>query len=137
LTDLPHEYPFRFVEPRPGIREGAGPGPLIAPSVDASLPRSVDEAGYPLTLALEAMAQSVLADPPGAEGEEPGSAPGGRAHLAGIEDARLLSEIRPGDRLEGRSELQARFGPALKVRCELLRDGEPVAEATLLLTMTD
>jgi hypothetical protein len=48
----------------------------------------------------------------------------------------LLSEIRPGDRLEGRSELQARFGPALKVRCELTRDGEPVAEATLLLTLT-
>ena len=134
MTDLPHEYPFRFVEPRPGIREGAGP--LIAPSVDASLPRSVDDAGYPLTLALEAMAQSVLADPPGLEGEEQAGAPGGRAHLAGIEDARLLAEIRPGDRLKGRSELKARFGPALKVRCELLRDGDPVAEATLLLTMT-
>lgn len=124
MTDLPHEYPFRFVEPRAGAR------PIISPSVDASLPR--DARGYPLTLALEAMAQSVLADPPKAEGD----APAGRAHLAGIEDAHLLREIRPGDRLEGRSELQARFGPALKVRCELTRDGERVAEATLLLTMT-
>jgi 3-hydroxymyristoyl/3-hydroxydecanoyl-(acyl carrier protein) dehydratase len=129
MADLPHEYPFRFVEPsRPGQPTGR---PAVAPSVGASLPRAPG-AGYPLSLALEAMAQSVLADPPKLEGD----APGGRAHLAGIEDARLLSEIRPGDRLEGRSELQARFGPALKVRCELTRDGEPVAEATLLLTLT-
>lgn len=133
MADLPHEYPFRFVEPpRPGHATGR---PAVAPSVGASLPRNLGGApgaGYPLSLALEAMAQSVLADPPKAEGD----APGGRAHLAGIEDARLLDEIRPGDRLEGRSELQARFGPALKVRCELIRDGEPVAQATLLLTLT-
>lgn len=135
MADLPHEYPFRFVEPpKAGRATGA---PIVTPSADSALPRAP---GYPLSLALEAMAQSVLADPPGPEGGEAGeggSEPIGRAHLAGIEDARLLAEIRPGDRLEGRSELRARFGPALKVRCELTRDGEPVAEATLLLTMTD
>lgn len=137
MADLPHAYPFRFVEPSPTGR--AAGGPIVAVSVDSALPgpRGAGEGqpGYPLSLALEAMAQSVLASPPALE--EEGSAPGGRAHLAGIEDARLLAAIRPGDRLEGRSELKARFGPALKVRCELLREGEPVAEATLLLTMTD
>lgn len=136
MAELPHTYPFRFVEPRGG---SAPAPPIVAPSAGAALPgprvggRTV-AGGYPLSLALEAMAQSVLAAPPGAGGEE--QAPG-RAHLAGIEAARLLAEIRSGDRLEGRSELQGRFGPALKVRCELTRDGEPVAEATLLLTMTD
>ena len=130
MPDLPHQYPFRFVEPRDGA-------PIVRPSVDARLlRRGITE--YPLSVALEAMAQSVLATPPGmGEGGEGKAPPVGRVHLAGIEDARLLTEIRPGDRLEGRSELQGRFGPALKVRCELVREGEAVAEATLLLTMTD
>ncbi len=142
MAELPHAYPFRFVEPRGGSGDPPGARPIVVPSSGAALPGpraggTPSPGGYPLSLAIEAMAQSVLAAPPteASEGGKEGS--GGRAHLAGIEAARLLAEIRPGDRLEGRSELQGRFGPALKVRCELTRDGEPVAEATLLLTMTD
>lgn len=140
MADLPHTYPFRFVEPRRA--SGSGAGPTVAPSVDSALPgpriggRAAASQGYPLSLAIEAMAQSVLLRPPGV-GEESGDVPDGgrRAQLAGIEGAKLLAAIRPGDRLEGRSELQGRFGPALKVRCTLVREGEPVAEATLLLTL--
>lgn len=142
MAELPHAYPFRFVEPRDGSEDPPGTRPVVAPSSGGALPGprlsgTPSAGGYPLSLAIEAMAQSVLAAPPteGGEGREGGS--GGRAHLAGIEAARILTEIRPGDRLEGRSELRGRFGPALKVHCELTRAGEPVAEATLLLTMTD
>jgi len=130
LPDLPHAYPFRLVEPH-GERV-PGKGPAILPSLGASLPRQ-GAAEYPLSLAVEAMAQAVLAAPP-AELGRAGSA-GGSAHLAGIEQARLLAAIAPGDRLEARAEVAGRFGPAAKVRCHLERDGEPVAEATLLLTI--
>ena len=58
---------------------------------------------------------------------------GGRVFLAGIEGARLLAEIHAGDRLEASAELLSRFGPAIKVRCRLDREGTQVAEATLLL----
>lgn len=108
----------------------------MTPSLGASLPRQTERAagtGHPLALAVEAMAQSVLAAPPPELAG--GRSSGGNAHLAGIEQARLLAVIAPGDRLETRAEVAGRFGPAAKVRCRLERDGEPVAEATLLLTL--
>lgn len=132
MPDLPHAYPFRLVEPGTG---GAPDGAAVAaPSLGGSLPRQADAgAGYPLSLAVEMMAQSVLAAPPP---ELPrGDSPPGSVHLAGIEQAKLLAKIAPGDRLEARSEIAGRFGPAAKVRCRLERDGERVAEATLLLTL--
>lgn len=91
------------------------------------------EAAYPLSLAVEAMAQAVLAAPPPELGS--GEVDPKNVQLAGIEQARLLSAIAPGDRLEAHTELAGRFGPAAKVRCRLERAGEPVAEATLLLTV--
>jgi hypothetical protein len=126
VPDLPHAYPFRFVEARPGR------DPTLAPSAGDALPwRGEPRGPYPLSLAVEAMAQAALAALPR---EGPGTV-GGRAFLAGIEDARLLAEIHAGDRLEASAELLSRFGPAVKVRCRLERDGRPVAEATLLLAL--
>lgn len=130
MPDPPHAYPFRLVEPRGG--DVRGDAPIVVPSLGSSLPRQ-SVADHPLSLAVEAMAQSVLVAPP-PELRGGGAAPEG-AQLAGIEDARLLSAIVPGDRLEAHAEVTGRFGPAAKVRCRLERDGEPVAEATLLLTV--
>ncbi|HUF79023.1 MAG TPA: hypothetical protein VMR44_08915 [Thermoanaerobaculia bacterium] len=124
MPDLPHAYPFRFVEPS---RDRA---PELAPSAGDALPWKGDPRGpYPLSLAVEAMAQAALAALTQQEGGEPGA----RVYLAGIEDARLLAEIHAGDRLAASAELLSRFGPAIKVRCRLEKDGAPVAEATLLL----
>jgi 3-hydroxymyristoyl/3-hydroxydecanoyl-(acyl carrier protein) dehydratase len=124
MPDLPHAYPFRFVEPS-GDR-----APELAPSAGDALPWKGDPRGpYPLSLAVEAMAQAALAALPQQKSGEPGA----RVYLAGIEDARLLAEIHAGDRLAASAELLSRFGPAIKVRCRLEQDGAPVAEATLLL----
>jgi len=125
LPEPPHRFPFRLVEP--GIAQ-------VTPSLGASLPRQEHAPDYPLALALEAMAQAVIAAPP--PGLERGDAAPGIVHLAGIEQGRLLAAIAPGDRLEAHAELLGRFGPAAKVRCRLERDGTKVAEATLLLTFT-
>ena len=125
MPDLPHAYPFRFVEPS---EERA---PAFTPSAGDALPwRGHTRAAYPLSLAVEAMAQAALAAVPAGREEKEA---GGRVFLAGIEDAHLLAEIHPGDRLEAKAELLSRFGPAIKVRCHLDREGTPVAEATLLL----
>jgi hypothetical protein len=126
MPDLPHAYPFRFVEARPGR------DPALAPSAGDALPwRGEPRGPYPLSLAVEAMAQAALAAVPAEQELEAG----GRVFLAGIEDARLLAKIHAGDRLEARAELQGRFARAVKVRCRLERDGTPVAEATLLLAL--
>ena len=125
MPDLPHAYPFRFVEP-----PEEGSDPVLAPSAGDALPWKGDPQGpYPLSLAVEAMAQAALAAvPQDREDESPGT-----VFLAGIENARLLEEIHPGDRLEATADLQGRFGPAIKVSCRLSREGTPVAEAVLLL----
>lgn len=131
---LPHAYPFRLVEPHGGGTPGRRP--VLLPSLGAAMPRQAElgsAAEYPLSLAVEAMAQAVLAAPP-AELQSQGSR-SGSAHLAGIEEARLLAAIEPGDRLEAHAEVAGRFGPAAKLRCRLVRNGEPVAEAILLLTL--
>jgi 3-hydroxymyristoyl/3-hydroxydecanoyl-(acyl carrier protein) dehydratase len=134
VPDLPHAYPFRFVEPPEQDQ-----APTLAPSAGDALPwRGEPRAPYPLSLAVEAMAQAALAAVP-AEREEEAA---GRVFLAGIENARLVAEIHAGDRLEASAELQGRFGPAVKVRCRLKRPssdsagaGATVAEATLLLAL--
>jgi 3-hydroxymyristoyl/3-hydroxydecanoyl-(acyl carrier protein) dehydratase len=124
MPDLPHAYPFRFVEP------SEKRSPAFTPSAGDALPWKGDPQGpYPLSLAVEAMAQAALVAVPAEQEAEAG----GRVFLAGIEGARLLAEIHPGDRLEASAELLSRFGPAIKVRCRLTREGTPVAEATLLL----
>jgi 3-hydroxymyristoyl/3-hydroxydecanoyl-(acyl carrier protein) dehydratase len=133
MPDLPHAYPFRFVEPS-GDR-----APELAPSAGDALPWKGDPRGpYPLSLAVEAMAQAALAALP----QQGGGEPGAQVYLAGIEDARLLAEIHAGDRLAASAELLSRFGPAIKVRCRLKRPssdsaetGVTVAEATLLLAL--
>ena len=93
---------------------------------------------YPLTLAVEAMAQAALVLLAEAEGRPEGG--GGRsAHLAGVNGARLLAPsgapVGAGDRLTARADLAGRFGLMVKVECSLERDEQKVAEAELLLAL--
>ena len=81
------------------------------------------------------MAQGALAS---LAPEEPEGATGARPHgaslrLAGVDGARLHAPVRPGDRLTVDARLEGRFGALSKVACRLVRDGETVAEAALLL----
>jgi 3-hydroxymyristoyl/3-hydroxydecanoyl-(acyl carrier protein) dehydratase len=61
------------------------------------------------------------------------SAGGEGVFLAGIEDASLTREIRAGDRLAARAEVEGTFGPLTKVRATLEDGDGVVAEAGLLL----
>ncbi len=129
--DLPHAFPFRFIS---SLRSGR---PETALSAGDALPwRGRPEGPFPLSLALEMMAQAALATLAGdrGAGEE-----GRTAHLAGVNGARLLAPleapIEAGDRLSARAELAGRFGALVKVTCALERDDETVAEAELLLAL--
>jgi len=82
-----------------------------------------------LPLLVEMMAQGALAALAG-----PGEAPDGTSlRLAGVDDARLLAPIAPGDRLRVEAIVEGRFAALAKVACRLIRDDEPVAKAKLLL----
>lgn len=122
---LPHRFPFRFLEPvgESGVafRLTAGsrlPGP---PALDRPF-------GFPLTLAVEGLAQAALALLAREDGR-----PGGMGSLAAIDGAVLHAELHPGDVLVAEVQVLGRFGPALKVAAAFTRDGERVVEASLLL----
>jgi hypothetical protein len=122
--ELPHRFPFRFLEP---VGET---GVAFRVTAGARLPGAAELArtGLPLSLAVEGLAQAALAVLPREDGR-----PGATGSLATIDGGRLLAEVRPGDVLVAQVELLGRFGPAIKVACAFLRDGERVVEASLLL----
>lgn len=111
---LPHKYPFQLVESRAGS---------VAVALTSGSPWLRIEPVLPLSLAVEIMAQAshVLL----------GGSPG--VYLAGIEAARILAPIAVGDRLSAAAELTGRFGQMIRVSAHLDRDGQVVAQATLIL----
>lgn len=123
--ELPHRFPFRFLTPvgesGAAFRVTAGERLPGAASLDRPF-------SFPLTLAVEGLAQAALALLPRADGH-----PGGTGALAAVDGARLAGEIRPGDILIAEVTLLGRFGPALKVAAAFTREGERVVEASLLL----
>lgn len=117
--NLPHQYPFRFVE------EAAGDGMILCLSAGG---RYVDSRGLmPQMLTLEMLAQACFFLLPDATDEPVELA------LAGIENARFGAAPRAGDRLRATGELVARFGPMVRVKARLTRDEELLTEAELLL----
>ncbi len=115
--------------------------PEILPSAGDALPWRGRALGpYPLTLAVEAMAQAALALLGNLGNAGPDGGGERSAHLAGVNEARLLAPIEgpieSGDRLTAYADLAGRFGPMVKVECHLDRDEERVAEAELLLALT-
>lgn len=135
MPELPHGFPFRWVT------GGGDAPPRIQPGVGDALPWRGGgfDRPFPLSLAVEAMAQAALAALPPAGGAGDEGAAGGAVFLAGIDGARMLAPIWPGDRLEAGATIEGRFGPAIKVACHLDRrsgaSAERVAEARLLLAL--
>lgn len=86
---------------------------------------------YPFALLLEAMAQAAL-PLGGAMGEghgETGEGPRGGGRLAGIDSARLLRPVRPGDRLLITATVTGGLGGLLRVRSVAEIAGAPPGEA--------
>jgi 3-hydroxymyristoyl/3-hydroxydecanoyl-(acyl carrier protein) dehydratase len=120
---LPQRHPFRLVDRR------EDDAVAVALSSDSTLLRGRE---CSLTLAIEILAQAALllmSSSAAAGGESQPQA----AFLGGIDDARLLQALLPGDRLLARAEVAGRLGAMVKLATRLERQGERVAEATLLL----
>jgi 3-hydroxymyristoyl/3-hydroxydecanoyl-(acyl carrier protein) dehydratase len=111
---LPHKYPFQFVESRAGAAEIA---------LTTGSPWFRDGGALPLSLAIEIMAQASHVLLGGAAG----------VFLAGVEEARILAQLGAGDRLVPSADLTGRFGQMIRVAARLHRDGQLVAQATLIL----
>ena len=126
---LPQRYPFRLVE-RVEREEGEAVV-VVALSADATVLRGAGGADCSLSLAVEILAQSALLLLGGAAGA--GDQAAGAAFLGGIDEARLLAPLVPGDRLRAYAAVAGRLGAMVKLATRLERDGERVAEAALLL----
>jgi predicted hotdog family 3-hydroxylacyl-ACP dehydratase len=126
-AQLPHAHPFRLLD-----RLADGSVGLLV-SADAVWLRGAD--ALPALLAVEVLAQAALVALPGPSAD---GAPSPRAgQLAGLEDVRLHSALRPGDRLIARATLRGRLGPLVKVHAELRRGDQTVVAGDLLLALTD
>jgi 3-hydroxymyristoyl/3-hydroxydecanoyl-(acyl carrier protein) dehydratase len=123
---LPQRHPFRLVDRR------EDDAVAVALSSDATLLRGQE---CSLTLAVEILAQAALLvmSSSSASAEAGGESGESAAFLGGIDDARLLQALRPGDRLLAYATVAGRLGVMVKLATRLERRGERVAEATLLL----
>ena len=126
-ADVPHTYPFRFVdvvaEPR---NEDFSRGTVrIAVTSNA---RAAAGEGWPSPFLLaEAIAQSALL----LEGGDPEI--GRTGFLAGIEEFEASRNPRAGETLEVRVRLEARFGSIVKFRGEVWSGDETLARGSILV----
>lgn len=123
MAELPHAFPFRLAD----ALGAAGVGMRLSAGGRLDATR-----GWPATLALELLAQSA------AHFAGPESTGGGA--LAAIENAVFHPALarRPllaGETLVAQLEPRGRLGRLLKISGKVLRDGELVIEADLVLAL--
>jgi len=123
---LPQRHPFRLVDRQ------EGDAVVVALSADATLLRGLDAS---LTLAVEILAQAALLLQSSAATGGGAPATGSAAFLGGVDEARLLLPLAPGDRLLAYSTVVGRLAGMIKLSTWLERRGERVAEASLLLVV--
>ncbi len=120
--NLPHRYPFRWIERAENDRA------LALVSSDSCWIRG--NAPLPVAFVAEIVAQAaaLLLEDPAAGAREPRE-----RWLAGIERLELHRPVVAGDLLEVTVAAGRRFGPATRVEGRIAIAGETVAEAVLLL----
>jgi len=117
--DLPHQYPFRFVDTVLEERDAGFTRGRVSMTATAGQ-RACSGPDWGMTFLLaEAIAQSALL----LEGGDPGI--GRSGFLAGIDAFSVDRSPSPGERLTVDVALVARFGPIVKFRGEI--SGEPGA----------
>lgn len=128
LPELPHAYPFRFVDAvltAPG--EDFSEGQVSAAVTANGRMNGGTDSGAGTTLLAEAIAQAALL----LQGGDPEV--GRRGFLAGINGFHVDRLPRPGDRLEIDVRLTARFGSIVKFEGEVRCGSETLARGGILV----
>lgn len=113
---IPHSFPFRLAERRVG--DGPPFRGMLQVTADGAANR---EAGWPLSLLVEAMAQAILLVSPPQETEG--------LRLVALDRVRQLREVQAGDRLEVEVEASGTFGNLRRFTCRASCGGALVATA--------
>lgn len=124
--DLPHSYPFRFVDT---VRERADGefGGSVSARITANARGSMGERWGSAALLAEALAQAALL-------LQGGDAEAGRkGFLAGIDAFEVLRLPEAGETLEVAVRLAARFGAVIKFEGEVKSGPETVARGSILV----
>ena len=125
--ELPHEYPFRFVELVLEERDARFSRGSVRVSITANARAAMGEEWRSPLLLAEAIAQSALL-------LEGGDAEAGRrGFLAGIENFRAVRPPRAGEVLRVQVRLSGRFGAMAKFEGEVYAEGESIAEGGILV----
>jgi len=130
VADLPHAYPFRFVDvvlTPAGTNFSEG---QVSAAVTAN-GRFAAAEGASSTLLAEALAQAALL----LQGGDPEV--GRRGFLAGIEGFEVERLPQPGDRLQIDVRLTARFGSIVKFEGEVRSGSETLARGGILVRQGD
>jgi 3-hydroxymyristoyl/3-hydroxydecanoyl-(acyl carrier protein) dehydratase len=127
LPELPHAYPFRFVETVLEPRNADFSRGTVRVSVSANSRAAAGEAWQSPLLLAEAIAQSALL----LEGGDPEV--GRTGFLAGLDGFQVERPPRAGETLEVRVRLSARFGAIVKFDGEVFCGAETLARGSVLV----
>jgi 3-hydroxyacyl-[acyl-carrier-protein] dehydratase len=125
--ELPHAYPFRFVETVLEPRDAQFSRGTVGIAVSANGRAAAGEAWQSPLLLAEAIAQSALL----LEGGDPDI--GRTGFLAGLDGFRVERLPRAGETLEVRVRLSARFGAVVKFDGEVVSGSETLARGSVLV----
>ncbi len=126
-ADLPHAYPFRFVDVVTEPRDAAFSSGRVNARISADSRAAMgEEWGSPILYA-EAIAQAALL----LRGDDPGRARSG--FLAGIEGFTAQRPPRAGETLEIAVRLAARFGSVVRFDGEVRSESEVLARGSILV----
>jgi 3-hydroxymyristoyl/3-hydroxydecanoyl-(acyl carrier protein) dehydratase len=127
LPELPHTYPFRFVESVVEPRNADFSRGSVRVMVSANGSAAAGEGWQSPLLLAEAIAQSALL----LEGAEPEI--GRTGFLAGIDAFEVSRAPRAGETLEVRVRLAGRFGAVVKFDGEIFCGEESLARGSVLV----
>ena len=125
--DLPHAYPFRFVNT---VLHPAGPDfadGIVSAAVTRGDRAALGESWRSPVVLAEAMAQAALL----LEGGDPEV--GRRGFLAGIEGFQVVRMPEAGETLDVGVRLAARFGAVVKFDAEIRSGSETIARGAILV----
>jgi hypothetical protein len=126
-TEVPHAYPFRFVETVVEPRNEEFSRGAVRIAISANARAAAGEAWQSRLLLAEAIAQSALL----LEGGDPQI--GRTGYLAGIEGFQVTRAPRAGEMLEVQVRLAARFGAIVRFDGEVFCGTESLARGSVLV----